>query len=77
MTTCTWIQSSMQWLPLIIAMVTKGLIISQVDEPNTFEDQGIDGDPGKNYKKIRAQMVHAVKHDGCHKAHPVAGGSST
>jgi len=41
-----------------------------------FEDKGIVGNLGNSYKKIKVNMVHmvhAVKHDGRHKAHLVAG----
>jgi len=35
-----------------------------IDEFSTFEDLGIRCNPGPDYKKIRVNMVYAVKHDG-------------
>ena len=51
--------------------------LSQIDEYESFIDKGEGYDPGKEYKKIRVHMVYAVRHDGRHKAHLVAGGHLT
>jgi len=51
--------------------------IFMIDKFSTFEDLGFGGNPGPDYKKIRVQMVCAVKHDGQHKARLVAGGHLT
>jgi len=51
--------------------------IFMIDEFSTFEDIGFGGNPGPDYKKIQVHMVYAVKHDGRHKARPVAGGHLT
>jgi len=48
--------------------------LNQMDECKSFIDKGVGFKPGSNYKRIRVHMVHAVKHDGRHKAQLVAGG---
>jgi hypothetical protein len=44
------------------------LEMAQLADYDVFTDKGIDGDPGKDFKKIRVHLVYAVKHDGRHKA---------
>ena len=51
--------------------------LNQIDEYKSFIDKGVGLNPGSDYKKIRVHMVHAVKHDGRHKARLVAGGHLT
>jgi len=51
--------------------------LNQIDEYKSFIDKGVGYNPGSNHKGIRAHMVHAVKHDGRHKARLVAGGHVT
>ncbi len=51
--------------------------LAQVDEYDTFLDKGKGHAPGPGYKKMRCHLVHAVKHDGRHKARLVAGGHLT
>ena len=51
--------------------------LTQVDEYETFHDQGTGSYPGKAYKRINVHLVFAVKHDGRHKARLVAGGHLT
>jgi hypothetical protein len=53
------------------------LEMAQLADYDVFTDKGIDGDPGKDFKKIRAHLVYAVKHDGRHKARLVADGHLT
>ena len=53
------------------------LEMEQLAEYDVFTDKGIDGDPGKDFKKIRVHLVYAVKHDGRHKARLVADGHLT
>jgi hypothetical protein len=50
------------------------LEMAQLADYDAFTDKGIDGDPGKDFKKIRVHLVYAVKHDGRHKARLVADG---
>ncbi len=40
------------------------LEMAQLADYDVFTDKGIDGDPGKDFKKIRVHLVYAVKHDG-------------
>jgi len=42
--------------------------LNQIDECKSFIDKGIGFNPGSEFKKIQVHMVHAVKHDGRHKA---------
>jgi Reverse transcriptase (RNA-dependent DNA polymerase) len=49
----------------------------QLLEYNTFINRGKGGAAPNRYKKIRCHMIYDVKHDGCHKAHLVAGGHLT
>jgi hypothetical protein len=51
--------------------------MGQLADYDVFTDKGIDGDPGKDFKKIRVHLVYAVKHDGRHKARLVADGHLT
>jgi len=51
--------------------------LNQIDEHKSFADKGAGFNPGSDFKKIRVHMVHAVKHDGRHKARLVAGGHLT
>jgi len=51
--------------------------LNQIDECKSFLDEGVGFNPGSDCKIIRAHMAHAVKHDGRHKARPVAGGHLT
>jgi hypothetical protein len=44
------------------------LKMSQLADYDVFTDKGIDGDPGKDFKKIRVHLIYAVKHDGRDKA---------
>jgi hypothetical protein len=53
------------------------LKMAQLAEYDVFTDKGIDGDPGKDFKKILVHLVYAVKHDGRHKARLVADGHLT
>jgi len=48
--------------------------LNQIDEYKSFIDKGVGYNLGSDYKRIRVHMVHAVKHDGRHKARLVAGG---
>jgi len=48
--------------------------LSQIDECKSFLDKGVGFNSGSDYKRIRAHMVHAAKHDGRHQARLVAGG---
>ena len=50
--------------------------INQLLEYNTFIDRGRNSPP-EGYKQIRCHFIYDVKHDGCHKAHFVAGGHLT
>jgi len=43
----------------------------------SHHDKGVGFNPGSDFKKIRVHVVHAVKHDGRHKARLVAGGDLT
>jgi Reverse transcriptase (RNA-dependent DNA polymerase) len=47
----------------------------QLDEYHTFEDRGKGGTQPHGYKRITVHFVYAVKHDGRHKACPVANGA--
>ena len=51
--------------------------LSQIDEHESFVDKGVGCKMGSDHKRIRVHMVHAVKHDGRHKARLVAGGHLT
>ena len=51
------------------------LELKLIDDYATFTDMGKKCNPGPDYTKIRVHLVHAVKHDGRHKAHLVAGGT--
>jgi hypothetical protein len=53
------------------------LKMEQLAAYDAFTDKGIDGDPGKDFKKIQVHLVYAVKHDGQHKAQLVADGHLT
>ena len=53
------------------------LEMKQLQEYNTFIDNGKNSRVPQGYKKIRCHMVYAVKHDGRHKARLVAGGHLT
>jgi hypothetical protein len=53
------------------------LEMEQLAEYDVFIHKGIDGDPGKDFSKIRVHLVYAVKHDGQHKARLVADGHLT
>jgi len=48
--------------------------LNQIDEGKSFLDKGVGFNPGSDCKRIRVCMVHAVKHDGRHKARLAAGG---
>jgi len=41
--------------------------LSQIDEHKSFVDKGVGHNPRSDCKRIRADMAHAVKHDGWHK----------
>jgi len=51
--------------------------LNQIDEHKSFVDKGVGFNPGSDHKRVRVHMVHAVKHDGQHKARLVAGGHLT
>jgi hypothetical protein len=53
------------------------LEMGQLHEHDAFQDKGIGTTPGEGFKKIRVQLVHAVKHDGHHKARLCANGNLT
>jgi hypothetical protein len=53
------------------------LEMAQLAEYDVFTDKGVDGDPGRDFSKIRVHLVYAVKHDGRHKARLVADGHLT
>ena len=53
------------------------LELAQIDEYDTFDDRGMNFNPGPEYKKITVHMVYAVKHNGRHKSRLVAGGHLT
>jgi hypothetical protein len=53
------------------------LEMAQLADYDVFTDKGIDGDPGKDFKKIRVHLVYAVKHNGRQKARLVADGHLT
>ena len=57
--------------------ITVELKLEQINEYNTFKDMGEGYDPGEGCKRIDMHLVFAVKHDGCHQAHLVAGGHLT
>jgi hypothetical protein len=44
---------------------------------STFINRGKGGAATNRYKMIRCHMIYDVKHDGCHKAHLVAGSHLT
>jgi len=48
--------------------------LSQIDEHKSFLDEGVGFNPGSECQCIKVHMVHAVKHDGWHKAPLIAGG---
>jgi hypothetical protein len=51
--------------------------IDQLHENDTFHDKGVGTAPGEGFKKIIVHLVHAVKHDGRHKARLCANGNLT
>ena len=53
------------------------LEMQQLDEHQTFKDMGLGDKKPPGCKKTKAHLVHAVKHDGCHKARMVADGHLT
>ena len=53
------------------------LELSQLDEYDTFTDQGKDGIRPPGYNRITGHFVYDMKHDGRHKARYVAGGHLT
>ena len=53
------------------------LEMTQLDEYNTFKDQGKGGTAPAGYKKIRVHLVFNIKHDGHHKARLIADGHLT
>lgn len=53
------------------------LEMKQLDDYDTFQDEGKGAPIPKGYKKIRVHLVYAVKHDSRHKARLVADGHLT
>ena len=53
------------------------LEVDQLNDYRTFRDLGKHAPAPKGYKKIRVHFVFAVKHDGRHKARPIADGHLT
>jgi hypothetical protein len=51
--------------------------MDQLHEYDTFHDKGVGTAPGEGFKKIIVHLVHAVKHDGRHKARLCANGNLT
>lgn len=53
------------------------LEFTQLNEYKTFKDFEHHDSPPHGYKKIRAHLVHDIKHDGWHKERMVADGHLT
>jgi hypothetical protein len=53
------------------------LELTQLQEYNTFKDDGHRGDTPNGYKKKRTHLVFDCQHDGHHKARMVADGHLT
>jgi hypothetical protein len=56
---------------------TTKLGMGQLHEQDALQDKGVGTTPGEGLKKIQVHLVHAVKHDGCHKARLCTNGNLT